>query len=269
VNHVFQTGKILRLGRVFDNTSHRAVIVAMDHGLFMGPVRGLEKPVEVARRAIKGGANAIILAPGTCRLVADEIKGQVAVILRIDGATTLCGPDLFDIRRIASVEDAARMGAQAVIAMGYLGTARESETLANLSLTARNCEKLGVPLVAEMVPVQGEKIKDPYDPQVVGLAARVGAEIGADLIKTHYTGSPSTFREVVKGCPVPIVIAGGPKTKTVEQVLKVAKEAVDAGAAGIAFGRNIWQHENPEAMTRAVARIVHGKATVQQAMKGF
>ena len=230
-------------------------------------MKGLEKPGEVAQRAIAGGADAIIVTPGTCRLIAEELRGKTAVILRIDGATTTCGPDFFDIRKIASVKDAARMGADAVIAMGYIGTSKENETLAGLSLIARECENLGIPLVAEMIPVKGEKIKEPYAVEAVGLAARVGAEIGADLIKTHYTGTEDTFREIVKACPVPIVIAGGPKMKTAEQILTVAKGAINAGAVGVAFGRNIWQHENPEAMTRAVAKIVHGKRTVREATK--
>lgn len=254
------TGKVLRLGRIF-GLHDRTVIVAMDHCLFMGPLKGLEDPLEVTRNAIKGGADAIIVTPGTCKLIAEEVRGQAAIILRIDGATTTCGPDFFDIRSIASVEDALRIGADAVIAMGYIGTSKENETLANLSLIARDCDRFGVPLVAEMIPVQGEKVKDPYEARVVSLAARVGAEIGADLIKTHYTGNVDTFRQVVKDCPAPIVIAGGPKMKTDEQLLNVTKGAMEAGAVGVAFGRNIWQHENPEGMTKAVAKIVHGKAT--------
>jgi fructose-bisphosphate aldolase/2-amino-3,7-dideoxy-D-threo-hept-6-ulosonate synthase len=266
---VSQVGKILRLGRMFDEKTNRTLIVAMDHGLFMGPVKGLEKPLGVAGKALKSGANALVVTPGICRLIAGAVRGKAGIILRIDGATTAYGPDFFDVRRIASVKDASRMGADAVIAMGYMGTPKENETLANLSLIARECEEFGMPLVAEMIPVQCEKIKDPYDAKVVSLAARVGAEIGADLIKTHYTGTEGTFREVVKGCPVPIVIAGGPKMKTPEQALRVAKEAVNAGAVGVAFGRNVWQHENPETMTRAMVKVVHGKSSVQEALKGL
>jgi fructose-bisphosphate aldolase/2-amino-3,7-dideoxy-D-threo-hept-6-ulosonate synthase len=266
---VSDVGKILRLGRIFDEKTKRTLIVAMDHGLFMGPVKGLEKPLEVARKALKSGANALVVTPGVCRSIAGEVRGKAGIILRIDGATTAYGPDFFDVRRIASVKDASRMGADAVIAMGYMGTLKENETLANLSLIARECEEFGVPLVAEMIPIQCEKIKDPYDAEVVSLAARVGAEIGADLIKTHYTGTEGTFREVVKGCLVPIVIAGGPKMKTAEQALRVAKEAVNAGAVGVAFGRNVWQHENPETMTRAIAKVVHGKSSIQEALKGL
>jgi fructose-bisphosphate aldolase/2-amino-3,7-dideoxy-D-threo-hept-6-ulosonate synthase len=241
----------------------------MDHGLFLGPVKGLEDPFEVARKTLKNGADALIVTPGVCSLIAGEVKRRAGIILRIDGATTPYGPDLFDVRRIASVKDAVKMGADAVVAMGYVGALKENETLQNLGLIARECEEFGVPLVAEMLPVTCEKIKDPYDAEVVSLAARVGAEIGADLIKTHYTGTEDTFKEVVKSCPVPIVIAGGPKMRTAEHALKVAKEAINAGAVGLAFGRNVWQHEDPEAMTRALGKVVHGKSSVQEASKGL
>lgn len=252
-------GKKLRLGRIFDNQTNRTVIAAMDHGLFMGPVKGLENVSLTARKAVEGGANAVIVSPGALRQVADEVRGKAGVIMRIDGAVTMYGPDFFSTRRIAFVKNAVRSGADAVIAMGYIGAARESETLENLSQIAQECEEVGMPLLAEMIPVQGEKIKDPYGADAVGLAARVGAEIGADIIKTHYTGQESTFREVVRGCSVPIIIAGGPKMKTEEQALAVVREAMRGGAAGVAFGRNIWQSQNPEGIVRAIVEIVHGK----------
>jgi len=151
--------------------------------------------------------------------------------------------------------------------MGYIGSPKENETLGNLGLIARQCEEFGVPLVAEMLPVQCERIKDPYASDVVSLAARVGAELGADLIKTHYTGNEKTFKGVVSSCPVPIVIAGGPKMKTTENALKVANDAINAGAVGVAFGRNVWQHEAPDNMTKALIRIVNKRDSVAQAMK--
>ncbi|MCK4478212.1 fructose-bisphosphate aldolase [Candidatus Bathyarchaeota archaeon] len=264
-----QVGKTLRLGRIFDQKTNRTVIVAIDHGLFMGPLKGLVEPPKVVKKALKGGANAVVVSPGECQHIATEVKGQAGLILRIDGATTIYGPEFFNTRRIALVEDAVRMGVDAVIAMGYIGTAKENEVLASLGAIARECEKFGVPLVAEMIPVKGERIKDPYSAEVVGLAARVGAEMGADIIKTYYTGREDTFKEVVRGCTVPVVIAGGPKMETEEQVLKMVERAISAGAVGVAFGRNIWQHENPEGMTRAITKIVHEKVTIKKALKEF
>lgn len=257
---MMQVGKKLRLGRIFDTKSNHTVIVAMDHGLFMGPVKGLEDPSSIAKKAVDGGADAVIVSLGMVKQVANEVIGKAGLILRVDGAVTAYGPDFFRTRRLASVEDALRLGADVVIAMGYVGTPAESEVLGNVGALSRECEEFGVPLVAEMIPIQGEKIKDPYSVDVVGLAARIGAEIGADVIKTHYTGSEETFREVVRGCPVPVVVAGGPKMKTEEQLLNVVRGALNAGAVGVALGRNIWQHKNPAGITRTIVDIVHGES---------
>jgi fructose-bisphosphate aldolase/2-amino-3,7-dideoxy-D-threo-hept-6-ulosonate synthase len=185
--------------------------------------------------------------------------------VRVDGGVTAHGADFFRTRRLASVGDALRLGVDAIIAMGYVGTQSEGEVLENLGMFSRECEESGVPLFAEMIPVQGEKIRDPYDADVVGLAARIGAEMGADVIKTHYSGSEQTFRNVVQGCPVPIIVAGGPKMKSEEQLLKMVKGALNAGAVGVAFGRNIWQHRDPAGMTRTIVEIVHGKSGTRKA----
>jgi fructose-bisphosphate aldolase/2-amino-3,7-dideoxy-D-threo-hept-6-ulosonate synthase len=257
---MMQVGKKLRLGRIFDTESNRTVIVAMDHGLFMGPVRGLENLSTIAKKAVDGGADALMVSPGMVKHVGNEVKGKAGLILRVDGGVTAHGADFFRTRKLASVEDALKLGADAIIAMGYVGTPTESDVLENLGMFSRECEEFGVPLVAEMIPVQGERIKDPYDADVVGLAARIGAETGADVIKTHYTGSEHTFREVVQGCPLPIVVAGGPKMKSEEQLLKMVKGALNAGAVGVAFGRNIWQHRDPAGITRTIVEIVHGKS---------
>jgi len=262
-----QVGRTLRLGRIFYRKTGRTVIVSMDHGLFLGPIKGLERPVDVARKAIEGGANAILTSPGICQHIVPEISGCAGLILRIDGATTTYGPDFYDTRIIVSVEDAVRMNADAVIVMGYIGAEKESKTLENIGSVARECEKLGMPLFAEMMPVKSERIADPYDVAVVSLAARVGAELGADIIKTYYTGSEETFKEVVRRCPVPIVVAGGPKMESEGQALRVVREAINVGAAGVVFGRNIWQHGNPGGMTRAIGRMVHEGISVEEALK--
>lgn len=118
-----------------------------------------------------------------------------------------------------------------------------------------------------MMYPRGKKIDDEHDPEVVKLAARAGAELGADIIKTNYTGDPDTFREVVKGCPVPVVIAGGPKIETEEELLQMVKDSVEAGGAGVAIGRNIFQADSPANMTRAIAGIVHDGLSVEEAVR--
>lgn len=256
---MFSVGKILRYSRIFNCNTRRTIIIAMDHGLFMGVVRGLEKPSEVAEKVLRGGANALLVSPGIAKFIVREVGNRAGIILRIDGASTVYGSESYYTKMISSVEDALKMGADAVAVMGYVGAPKESEILGNLGAIARECEEYGILLLAEMLPVKNEKIRDPFSVEAVGSAARIGAEIGADIIKTYYTGSESSFREVVESCPIPIVVAGGPKMETKEQVLEVVRGAIKAGAAGVAFGRNIWQHEDPEDMTRKIAEIVHGE----------
>lgn len=262
-----QAGKTRKLGRIFEPKTDRAVIVAMDHGLFMGPLKGLADALQVVENVLKGGPNALVISPGLLRRLDPGLRNRVGLILRIDGATTVYSPDFFDNRLIAHVKDAVKLGAHAVIVMGYIGSPKESDGLERLGLVARECEDSGMPLVAEMIPVSCDKIKDPYGVEAVGIAARIGAEIGADVIKTHYTGTQDTFRQVVKGCGIPIVIAGGPKMETEEQVLRMARDALNAGAVGVAFGRNVWQNRNPSGITRALRRIVHDGSNVQMALK--
>lgn len=147
-----------------------------------------------------------------------------------------------------------------------VGSEREPEMLLKLGTVAETCDEWGMPLIAMMYP-RGEKIEDEHDPEVVKLAARAGAELGADIIKTNYTGDPDTFKEVVEGCPVPVVIAGGPKVETEEELLQMVKDSVEAGGAGVAIGRNIFQAESPENMTKAIAAIVHDEIEVDEALK--
>jgi fructose-bisphosphate aldolase/2-amino-3,7-dideoxy-D-threo-hept-6-ulosonate synthase len=167
---------------------------------------------------------------------------------------------------VASVEETISLGADAVSVHVNVGAANESEQLKNLGDTAEICASWGMPLFAMMYP-RGPKIKNQHDPTLVAHAARVGAELGADIIKTVYTGDIKSFGKIIRGCPVPIVIAGGPKMATDRDVLQMASEAMEAGAIGISIGRNIFQHRNPTAMTRALVQIVHENTTVDKAMR--
>ena len=138
--------------------------------------------------------------------------------------------------------------------------------LKKLGNTSEICDNWGMPLIAMMYP-RGPKIKNEHDAEVVKLAARAGAELGADIIKTNYTGDPETFQEVVDGCPVPLVIAGGPRVETDCELLEMVKNAVDVGGAGVAIGRNVFQAESPRKTTRAITEIVHNDAEVDDALK--
>ena len=260
-----EAGKRIRLERIIDRKTGRTVIVPMDHGLSLGPIAGLENMVTTVNKIADGGANAVVLHKGIVRAGHRGYGRDLGLIIHLSGSTSL-SPDPNCKVPVASVEEAITLGADAVSVHVNLGAANELEQLQDLGETAETCAAWGIPLFAMMYP-RGPKVKDQHDPVVVAHAARVGAELGADIVKTVYTGDVKSFSKVVKGCPVPIVIAGGPKMSTDRDVLNLASEAMCAGAIGVSIGRNIFQHRRPTAMTKALARIVHENASVEQAMR--
>lgn len=258
-------GKIIRMERIINRETGRTVIVPMDHGVSIGPVPGLLDMTQIIDQVATGGANAVLIHKG---IVVTGHRGygrDIGLIVHLSASTSL-GPDPNHKVLVTSVEKALKLGADAVSVHVNVGSEREPEMLLKLGTVAETCDEWGMPLIAMMYP-RGKKIKDEHDPEVVKLAARAGAELGADIIKTNYTGDPDTFKEVVEGCPVPVVIAGGPKVETEGELLQMVKDSVEAGGAGVAIGRNIFQAESPENMTKAIAAIVHDEIEVDEALK--
>lgn len=260
-----EVGKRVRLERLIDRKTRRTVIVPMDHGLSMGPIAGLEDMTSIINKIADGGANAVVLHKGIIRAGHRGYGKDIGLIIHLSGSTSL-GPDPNSKVPVATVEEAISLGADAVSVHVNVGAANESEQLQALGDVAETCASWGMPLFAMMYP-RGAKIKNQHAPEVVAQVARVGAELGADIIKTSYTGDINSFRKVVRGCPVPVVIAGGPKMATERDVLKMAGEAIKAGAIGVSIGRNIFQHRNPARMTRALTQIVHKEVSVDRAMR--
>jgi fructose-bisphosphate aldolase/2-amino-3,7-dideoxy-D-threo-hept-6-ulosonate synthase len=235
----------------------------MDHGLSMGPITGLEDMAAIIDKIAEGGANAVVVHKGIVRAGHRGYGRDVGLIIHLSGSTAL-GPDPNSKVPVASVEEAIALGADAVSVHVNVGAPNEPEQLQAFGKVAETCANWGIPLFAMMYP-RGPKIKNPHDPALIAHAARVGAELGADIIKTAYTGDVDSFKEVVRGCPVPVVIAGGPKMATDRDVLRMAAEAMEAGAIGISIGRNVFQHRDPTRMVRALARIVHEGVSVDEA----
>lgn len=260
-----EVGKRIRLERIIDRKTKRTVIVPMDHGLSLGPIAGLKDMPSIINKIAEGGANAVVLHKGMPRVAHRGYGKDIGLIIHLSGSTSM-SPDSDCKVPVATVEEAITLGADAVSVHVNVGAPNEAEQLQNFGEVAETCTAWGMPLFAMMYP-RGPKVKDQHDPKLVAHAARVGAELGADIIKTVYTGDVKSFSEVVRGCPVPIVIAGGPKMATDRDVLKMAAEAIEAGAIGVSIGRNVFQHDNPTAMTRALARIVHDGSTVEKAMR--
>jgi fructose-bisphosphate aldolase/2-amino-3,7-dideoxy-D-threo-hept-6-ulosonate synthase len=179
-------------------------------------------------------------------------------------ASTVLGPSPNRKVLIGNVEEAIRLGADAVSIHLNIGSKEEPEMLQELGIISDQCDEWSMPLVAMMYP-RGENVKDPHDPGIVAHAARIGAEGGADMVKTVYTGDIDSFRNVVKSCPVPIVIAGGPKATSDAEIMQLCYDAMEAGAKGITFGRNIFQHKDPFTIIRLLKEIVISGKTPEEA----
>ena len=254
-------GKNRRLKRVF-REDNRTVVVPIDHGVSIGPVKGIENMQLCVTRLIKGGADAFVLHKGIAKRVDVESAGLIVHLSAISNLTPNCQNKV----QVCTVQEAVRLGADAVSVHINVGAQDEHAMLTILGRVADECDLYGMPLLAMMYP-RGPKIQNEHDATAVAHAARIGAELGADIIKTNYTGNIETFKQVVEGCPAPIIIAGGPKAETAQEVLQMVNDSLKAGAAGLSIGRNVFQHKNPTLMVKALAAIVHDGATVEKALK--
>jgi len=264
-----EIGKKLRLNRLVDKKTGKTVIIAFDHGFEHGPSDFPEKVLDsrvVVRAAAEGGANGIMMHKGVAKYTAQEWVGKIPLILKVTGRTRLMSEDLAIQAHVASVEDAVSLGADGVAITIYVGSNNEPKMLEDYGRVETKCRQLGMPILALMYP-RGPGIKNRFDVQYVEYAARLGAELGVDMVKTYYTGSTETFRRVVKACHAPVVAAGGPRKETAEEALQMVKEVMEAGAIGVTIGRNVWGHPDPVGMTRAIRKIVMQNATVKEALK--
>jgi fructose-bisphosphate aldolase/2-amino-3,7-dideoxy-D-threo-hept-6-ulosonate synthase len=260
-------GKEIRLKRIIDANSKKTVIVPMDHGLTLGPAKGLVAIRETIAKVAIGRANAVIIHKGIVPLAYEEFGKTLGLIIHLSAATALSSEPNYKIQ-VATVEESIKLGADAVSVHVNIGSNREHEMLKTLAEVSKDCSAWGIPLLAMLYP-RGERIKKEreFDVELVKHAARIGAELGADIVKTNYTGSVETFKEVVKSCNVPVVIAGGPKMDSDRAVLEMVKGAIESGASGVAIGRNIFQHNNIAGMTKAIAKIVHENVEIEEALK--
>jgi predicted phospho-2-dehydro-3-deoxyheptonate aldolase len=234
----------------------------MDHGVTVGPIKGLTNMQNIVDQLLLGDVDAVVINRGIAKTVD---AGNAGLIVHLFGCTQHC-PDPNNKVQICSVADAVRLGADAVSVHVNVGAKQEAQMLSLMGEVACECDDYGMPLLAMMYP-RGPAIKDPHAVDVVAHAARLGAELGADIVKTNYTGDAESFKQVVNGCPVPVVIAGGPKAETTRDVLQMVKDSVTAGGAGVSIGRNVFQHEDPTKMVKALSALIHGGASVDEALK--
>ena len=252
-------GKDVRLERIINRQTSKAILVPMDHGVSAGPIPGLIDLRETVDAVANGGANGVIMHKGMVGGGHRKHGRDVGLIIHLSASTDLSVlPNTKTL--VCSVEEAIKVGADGVSIHVNIGDEQERFMLKDLGDVSRTCAAWGMPLLA-MVYARGPKVKDQYSVDVVKHAARVGAELGADLVKVPYTGSVDSFCDVVAGCHVPVLIAGGPKMDSDRDILEMTRGAIQAGGAGVSIGRNVFQAKDPGAMVRAMSAIVHeGKA---------
>lgn len=249
-----------RLNRIF-RPNGRTLIVAMEHAAIFGPGKGTEKPAETINQVVAGGANAVMASFGIVRHFVTELA-PVGLILRADGAPTILGPDV-PAPVWFGVEEALRLGADGLCISAFPGHHSEQQSLDNLATIAREAHKWGLALQGEMVPGGMTAGPEARTLKTVALAARLGCELGADWVKVPYVEG---FERVIQGCYKPVVILGGSKRSSTLEVFTEVRAALDAGAAGVTMGRNIWESDDPQAMTAALAALIHENASVPEAL---
>jgi class I fructose-bisphosphate aldolase len=270
------TGKTVRLGRILNPKTQRAAVVAFDHGVHLGVIPGNQKPGHLLEALTEAGADAFLVGPGTARRFASVFagRGAPALIARLDWTnrwrdSSMLGSDEGRGRLIGSVEGASRLGADAVLVYMFLGYGdpdAEAEQVAAVTQVAEACETAGMGCIIEPMP-RGSKVGEKtYDADYVALGARMACELGADILKTDYTGNSDTFRKVVEASFRPILIAGGPKAATIRESFEMVRGALDAGANGMFIGRNVFQAENPARMMRAYQAMIHKNISTDEAL---
>ncbi len=254
-------GMTNRLSRLIKPDGH-CFYLAMDHGYFQGPTHGLEKPGDVARPLLPY-VDALFVTRGVVRAALEPAMDK-AIILRVSGGTSVIGKDLAYEDVSVSVDDIIRLNAAAVGVSVFIGTDYERQTIANLSNLVNVCTPYGIPVMA--VTAVGRELDQKKQSRFLALASRICAEMGASVVKTYYC---EDFEKIAQSCPVPVVIAGGPKTDSELEVLEFVYDGMQRGAIGVNLGRNVWQNPHPTAMARALQAVIHENATPQEAHELF
>lgn len=268
------SGNQLRTSRILNPESGNGIVVAIDHGLFIGPLPGIESASKAINGLLPGKPDAIQMTPGTTRAHLSKFYGKdkPGVIVRLD-ATNIWrkkpAPKEGYYTSVASVKDAVQLAADAVVTFlfaGYDTDAQEADNLQTLARIGSEAKEYGMPFIVEPLAIQkGSNVVRDFD--IMKLIIRMASEIGADLIKADFPESKKQFEELVGISSVPILVRGGPKMDSDKEMLQMVKDAIDGGAKGIVFGRNVWQHKHPVNILRALAAIVHEGQSVAKALK--
>jgi len=270
--------KEIRISRIFNPKSGKAVIIPVDHGLFRGTIKGIEDPVGILKKLVQNGIDATLMSFGTTKITESLFYGKEAParILTSDYVlfSTVPGSHegILGNNLLSSVEQAVKWGFDAMKVFFIWGVDK-SVLLSNIKLIAklaRECDCWEMPLMVEPL-LNGEDIpvEKKNDPMLIENACRISLEIGADILKIPYTGDIESFSRIVKNSHVPVMILGGPKMNSLRDVLQTARDAIDAGAKGVVFGRNVWQHPQMDKVLMALKDIVHMNKDVSVVMREY
>lgn len=263
-------GKRIRLNRLLKTKTHKLLVVAFDHALVLGPIPGTVDPANQVKRIAATGVDGLLLNLGILHECIESLAGCAppCLIVRLDWTSAWFAIDnggkLWS-ELVVQPEQALQNGADAVLTYLFVGTGDyqfEAREVARNAQVARECERLGLPLIVETI-ARGKDVDNPLSPKWLNLHTRMAAELGADIIKTEYAGSPEAMRQVVETCPIPIVILGGAKQPTEEQALQVVRGSMEAGAVGVFMGRNIFQAADMPDFLARVRSILDGNEKLQ------
>jgi DhnA family fructose-bisphosphate aldolase class Ia/Fe-S-cluster-containing hydrogenase component 2 len=267
-------GKQVRLSRIIDPRDERAVVIAADHGYMLGPIRGVIDLASTIESVSAGGADGILVSPGQASRYGYLFRGREApaMLIRADWTNAFRSKTYtlpsrhVQCRYMTSPRQAMALGADAIVVyffVGYADDREEAEHVDKIGRFARECDRIGLPFIVEPIPL-GERITGANYNELVKISIRMSAEIGADAIKAPYTNDVDFYSEVVRGAGIPILILGGAKSKTLRDALEVVEEALQAGARGTVFGRNVIQAPDPRAMVESICSVVHGGRSARE-----
>jgi len=266
-------GKSSRIDTLF-NSNDNAFVVAFDHGILMGPIDGIKDIESSVSKVVQGGPDAIQVTPPIAKVISENFLGRnsPSLIARLDTSNLWRSspePKSGYYTDLFSVKDAVRLNAQAVVTyllVGFENDQDEAYNLKILSKIAHEAHDYGMPLIIEPLGI-AKGYQAVRDKDVISLAVRMATEVGADLLKVDYTGDKSSFREILDSTTCPVMIRGGPKTKTLADSLQMVSDSLEIGASGIVFGRNIWQSDNPTKITKVYSDFVHNNIDINEALK--
>lgn len=258
-------GKDIRRQRIFNRTTGRTIIVPLDHGMTVGPIHGITDMKATVDAVAEGGANAVLMHKGLVRVGHRSAGGKdIGLIVHLSASTSLSPlPNAKTL--VTSVEEAMKQGADGVSVHINLGDENEREMLRECGEACEKAADWGLPMLA-MVYGRGPKIENAYAPDLVAHCMRLGEELGADVVKVVYTGDQESFARAVETVAIPVVIAGGEKLDSDEDLIRMVHDSVAAGGAGLSVGRNVFQHQDPSRLIKALDAVVNGGASVEDAV---